>query len=117
MQKLLLVIIAAFLFTGCSLGPTANQEPTQEEIMEVTEPVNQEINNQEVSTNPSLKITVTSNQDGLTVEQILDAMGVVEYQDFGNAGKFVKSINGVDSNNENYWTFYLNGKISHKRNR
>lgn len=54
----------------------------------------------------------TATQSGQLAEDLIVAGAKIETKDFGNAGKFVTSINGLAGNNEYYWAFYLNGKYA-----
>ncbi len=114
MRKLLILFLATLFISGCSLTKPQTSPQTAS-----PSPVSQENSTEVVSdptqiTNPSLEITVTSQQAGVTVQEMLDAMGTVEYVDYGEAGKFVQSINGVAANNEHYWAFYINDEYSQK---
>lgn len=46
--------------------------------------------------------------ESMTAEELLNQEAEVEYQNFGTAGKFVQSINGVEGNSEYFWAFYVN---------
>ncbi len=50
----------------------------------------------------------SATQSGQIALELLESSAVVETQDFGEAGKFITSINGLAGNNQNYWAFYLN---------
>lgn len=52
-----------------------------------------------------------SNQTAL---ELLQADNQVETKDYGTAGQFVTSINGLAGSNEYYWAFYLNGAYAEK---
>ncbi len=54
----------------------------------------------------------SATQSGQVALELLEANVILETQDFGDAGKFVTSINGLAGNNQNYWAFYLNGKYA-----
>jgi len=109
MKKLFILLLAPFLISGCSLPLNKQPTPSPTPVVEETQ---QPTPDPTLATNPSLEITVTAQQAGLTVEAILDATGMVEYVDYGTAGKFVQSLNGVAANSEHYWAFYLNNEYS-----
>lgn len=111
MKKLFLLLLAPFLLSGCSLPLKTQSLPSPSPTVQETPSATAEAT---LATNPSLEITVTAQQAGSTVEAILDATGLVEYVDYGTAGKFVQSLNGVAANNEHYWAFYLNNEYSQK---
>lgn len=54
----------------------------------------------------------TATQSGQIALALLEANATVETQEFGDAGKFVTSINGLVGNNQNYWAFYLNDEYA-----
>lgn len=54
----------------------------------------------------------TATADGQTAQALLEANATVEYKDYGTAGKFVTSIDGLAADEGHYWAFYLNGKYS-----
>lgn len=54
----------------------------------------------------------TATLSGQIALELLEANATVETQEFGDAGKFVTSINGLVGNNQNYWAFYLNDEYA-----
>ncbi len=54
----------------------------------------------------------SATQSGQIALELLEANATVETQEFGDAGKFVTSINGLVGNNQNYWAFYLNDEYA-----
>ncbi len=44
----------------------------------------------------------------MTAQELLEANATVEFTDFGAAGNFVDSINGLAGNPEHFWGFYVN---------
>jgi hypothetical protein len=110
MKKLLILLLAPFLISGCSFS--LNKQATPSPTAQIQETQQISPSDPTLTTNPSLEITVTATQAGQTVEKILDATGLVEYVDYGAAGKFVQSLNGVAANSEHYWAFYLNNEYS-----
>lgn len=58
------------------------------------------------------EITATANkQQALS---LLQAVAKVETKDYGGAGAFVTSINGLAGDAGHYWAFYVNGKYAQK---
>ncbi len=58
------------------------------------------------------QLTLIATMSGQTVEGLLTSSAQVEFQDFGTVGKFVKSINGLASDDHSYWALYVNGEYS-----
>ena len=56
--------------------------------------------------------TFSATRDGQTAEELLSASAEVTYENFGEAGKFVTSINGLAADEGHYWAFYVNGEYS-----
>lgn len=54
----------------------------------------------------------TATMSGQIALELLEANVTIETQEFGDAGKFVTSINGLVGNNQNYWAFYLNDEYA-----
>lgn len=68
---------------------------------------------QEVSSESSAaEYTFTATADGQTAQVLLETGARVEYQDYGEAGKFVTSLDGLAADEGHYWAFYLNGQYS-----
>jgi|GEM_PF-1647881 len=53
-----------------------------------------------------------ATESGLVALELLEDSAAIETKDFGTAGKFVTSINGLSGNNEYYWAFYLNSEYA-----
>jgi hypothetical protein len=51
----------------------------------------------------------TATQSGTIALDLLQSQAQVETKDYGEAGQFVTSINGLAGNESNYWAFYVNG--------
>jgi len=49
-----------------------------------------------------------ATESGQLALDLIQANAQVETQDYGDAGQFVTSINGLAGNNEYYWAFYVN---------
>lgn len=47
-----------------------------------------------------------------TARELLDTKVGVEYQDFGEAGSFILSVDGLASDNEHYWAVYVNNEYA-----
>lgn len=54
----------------------------------------------------------TASTSGQLAIDLIEAGAQVETQEYGSAGKFVTSINGLAGDNSNYWAFYLNGNYA-----
>lgn len=105
-SKFLLVLTIAIgvslLFTVFTLFPRSTpttQVPAANEVIEEVDVVETEF-----------EFSATQN-DQVALE-LLESNAVVETQEFGDAGKFVTSINGLAGDNQNYWAFYLNGEYA-----
>lgn len=55
---------------------------------------------------------LVATESGTLALDLIESALVVETQDFGDAGKFITSIEGVAADNEHYWAFYLNGEYA-----
>jgi hypothetical protein len=51
----------------------------------------------------------TATESGTIALDLVQSQATIETQDYGEAGKFITSINGVAGNANNYWAFYVNG--------
>lgn len=107
-SKLLLVLTIAIgvslLFTVFLLFPRSTpttQVPAVNEVIEDADVT-------EVET--EFEFSATQNEQ--VALELLESNAVVETQEFGDAGKFVTSINGLAGNNQNYWAFYVNGEYA-----
>lgn len=58
------------------------------------------------------KVTLVADREGQTVYELMTEQVEFETEDYGEAGLFVTSINGVSSTNQNYWAFYVNGEYA-----
>lgn len=108
-KQLLLIAVAIALL---SIGQTVYQrsqvapETSSPAVMErepaVTAPVD--------SLPESLVLSATA--DGQTALELLEQNADIETQDFGEAGAFVQSINGVAGDDTHYWAFYVNDEFA-----
>lgn len=104
-------LISAVLFSGCNQLTTLL--PNQETQTEQTQSL-------EISATPELTKTeysFTAAEDGQIALNLAQATSEgtslqIETIDYGTAGKFVSSINGLSGNNQNYWAFYVNGEYA-----
>lgn len=53
-----------------------------------------------------------ATKDGQNALELVQSQVTAETKDYGDAGKFVTSINGLAGSSEYYWAFYLNGKYA-----
>lgn len=58
------------------------------------------------------QLVLTATQNGQTALELLEAEAVIETKDYGEAGMFVTSINGLAGDNEHYWGFYINDEYA-----
>ncbi len=79
--------------------PTTDASPTSE----ITEFVQE---------NTVSQLVLTATQSGQTALELLEAKAEIETKDYGEAGVFVTSINGVVGDNEHYWAFYVNDEFA-----
>ncbi len=102
----LFIGLAVFVFVGRSLEKNqAEQIPTAEQSITATasaQPTHQ----------PLEVISFTASQSGQTAFELLEKRAEIEFTDYGQAGKFVNSINGLTSDDQHFWAFYLNGDSS-----
>lgn len=57
-------------------------------------------------------VILVATESGQTALELLESRATIETQEYGDAGAFVTSINGLAGDNQNYWAFYLNGEYS-----
>lgn len=86
-----------------SATPTINASPTTS-----PEPVVSE------TSEPVTRYEFTATESGITALELLQSQANIETKDYGSAGQFVTSINGLAGNNDNFWAFYLNGDSAEK---
>jgi len=94
MTHLFLTLVIALTLTGCNLSPLPPQ--TQAPI----------------SPTPVPTYTFTATQSGTTAYDLISQNTQVETKDFGDAGLFIESINGLAGGNTHYWGFYINGSYA-----
>lgn len=69
----------------------------------ITETVQEETNAQ---------LVLTATQSGQTALELLESKAQLETKDYGDAGEFVTSIDGIAGDNEHYWAFYVNDEYA-----
>lgn len=105
---ILLVLLASTAFAYFRFSQQENTVPTL--VPETaTEQVSSE--NDEALQVSYMYIATESGQLAL---DLLRSQTEVETEDYGSAGEFVTSINGLAGNNEYYWAFYLNNEYAEK---
>jgi len=92
--------LTAVFVTGCSLLP----QPQPELVPEVS------VVEQEVQGVPNVVVSATAS--GQTAFEVVNAQAEIEATDFGDAGMFITSINGVAADDTHYWALYVNGEYS-----
>lgn len=105
---LIIVLIGAALFSLLYVGQPqmGSQQTAPTRIADTNEVLGTQ------DTAEQLRLDLTAQIDGQTALELLETSAKVETQDFGAAGQFVTSINGVESDAKNYWAFYLNGQYA-----
>jgi hypothetical protein len=102
MIKYLILFIFSFLLIGCQPQPTPRPEPTSP--TSITSPSE---NNQQ-----AMSYSFTASESGITAFDLLSQNADITTKDFGDAGQFVDSINGLAGDTGHYWGFYLNGEYA-----
>ncbi len=103
-QFIFIAIVASLLFTGCSRLQTST--PSETSLIE-SAPV-------EVDGKKKAEYEFVAAEDDQVALDLIMANAEVETTDYGDAGKFVTSINGLAGDNSYYWAFYLNGEYAEK---
>ncbi len=106
MKRTLLVgSIFLLILSGCQKEAiTATPAPTAQASIVSPSTVAQVVKKYE--------ITATANKQQALA--LLQTMAKVETKDYGSAGAFVTSINGLAGDAGHYWAFYVNGKYAQK---
>ena len=71
-----------------------------------------EVTTQETVKSVAAEYSFSVQYDGQPAQELLEANAEVEYQDYGDAGKFVTSIDDIAADEGHYWAFYVNGEYS-----
>lgn len=100
---LLIVILGAGFYLYSQQQSKSMLETSVNPASEVVEVTQEETNAQ---------ILLAADEDGQTALELLTASAAVETKDYGEAGLFVTSINGVAGDNEHYWAFYVNDEYA-----
>lgn len=110
----LFLIIVALGITGASLlfisQPSNNLTTTPTNIATRTIDTDEVLGARDTA--DQLRLDLTAQIDGQTALELLETSAKIETEDYGLAGKFVTSINGVESDSKNFWAFYLNGELA-----
>jgi hypothetical protein len=107
MKKILffLFILGAGLYLynqqGSNLAPTPTTDATP--TPEITEFIQE---------NTAAQLVLTASQSGQTALELLEEKAEIETKDYGEAGMFITSINGVAGDNKHYWAFYVNDEFA-----
>ncbi|MEX0895785.1 MAG: DUF4430 domain-containing protein [Patescibacteria group bacterium] len=107
MLKTLILISSLLVISAC----TAQTPQPMENIAPTFESTTQDTNVNEQSSSQSVSVKLTSQEDGQTALELLQANATIETQQYSNDA-FVSGINGLTSDNEHYWAFYVNGEYS-----
>lgn len=99
-----------FLFVAFSL---VSDKTVKTQVSVTDDTVTETANKTAESTDTQqTQLEFSATQSGQVALELLQANATVETQDFGDAGKFITSINGLVGSNQNYWAFYLNGEYA-----
>ncbi len=104
------IITIATVFAGCTqlnFSKQISQENQQE-----SQPI--PAGSTEIPTSPKTEYSFTAAEDEQLALDLIVSQATIETADYGTAGKFVTSINGLAGNNQNYWAFYVNGEYAQK---
>ena len=97
--------IFLLVLSGCQKATiTPTPSPTTQATVSIPSPVAQVVKKYE--------ITATANKQ--QAHSLLQTTAQVETKDYGSAGAFVTSINGLAGDAGHYWAFYVNGKYAQK---
>jgi hypothetical protein len=105
MKKTLLFLLAL----GAGFYLYRQQQPT---TAPSTEPDPTPITTESVQEEVNAQLIITASKDGQTAAELLENAAEIETKDYGEAGLFVTSIDGVISDNEHYWAFYVNDEYA-----
>ncbi len=107
-KKLLLVLALLIGVAGLLVWFTQIQVTKIDSQLNAPEiEIESQVESQTIESDQQIEYTLTATSE-MTAEELLDQSLTVEYQDFGSAGKFVKSIDGVSSSDAYFWGFYVN---------
>jgi hypothetical protein len=104
------IFLTAILFSGLTLSacrsnsPAATATPTPELTVASATPAPKK----------KAEYEFVATQSGQVALDLIQSQAEVETKDYGAAGKFVTSINGLAGDNNFYWAFYLNDKYAEK---
>ncbi len=110
-----LLLIIGLAFSACNPTETPQSTVETQVIEQRIQDESSENRTGEDSTNATVENTTyefTANEDNQTALTLLESSAGVKTQDFGTAGKFVTAINGLESNNDYFWGFYVNGEFA-----
>lgn len=102
-KTLFTIVLLVLAVSGCTANQV-NQSQDQNQNQATAEAELNQVDSE--STDQIIELRATAS--GQTAEELLTANHQVEFEDFGDAGKFVSSIDGLESNDQNYWAFYVN---------
>lgn len=97
-----LFILPPIILIGCQAqAPTPNQPESVAPTKTTT-----------TTTASKTSYSFTASESGITAFDLLSQNADITTKDFGDAGQFVDSINGLTSDTGHYWGFYLNGEYA-----
>jgi hypothetical protein len=109
------IIIAPVLFSACTRRSAQTVQPTASPIE-----TGMTASPAATSATPSSTIEVsaeyefTAEREGQVALDLLSSSVKVETKNYGEAGDFVTSINGLAGDSGHYWAFYVNDKYAEK---
>ena len=102
-------IILFFFVLGASLYLYKQQQAA---IVPPAEPSPTPVVTETTQKNTAAQLILTATQSGQTALEILEAKAEIETKDYGDAGVFVTSIDGIAGDNKHYWAFYVNDEFA-----
>lgn len=99
----LIILLALVIVAGCSTPQVTTKKPPAPVQIEQSQPA-------EVAL--PFRVKLVAEADDTNAFELLSQNHQVETQDFGEAGVFVKGIDGLVADTEHYWAFYLNGEYA-----
>lgn len=100
---LLVSVAAYFVITQFLFAQPTSPEPTPSVIVENTP-----------SPGTVVSYEFMATESGTLALELVQQLADIETKDFGAAGKFVTSINGLTADEGHYWGFYVNDQFAQK---
>lgn len=110
MKKILLVLGVMILSLLAFLGYTRTEFPQSSQ----SEPAPTITVENTPSPGTEVSYEFMATESGTVALQLIQQLAEIETKDFGAAGKFVSSINGLAADGGHYWGFYVNEEYAQK---